>query len=202
MKTILTIETSTARGSVALVRGGNVLFNHEFTADRSHNSLIFSPLEAALRTADPELIVVGTGPGSYTGVRVGLAAAIGLALARNIPLIGWPSLLAFDAPAYCHVIGDARRGSYFLAEIEGGRLLTEPHLLSANELAARVKPPVFTFDDAPPLPGVQHAVPSALRLAQAAACLSSSEIESLSRKTPEPLYLRAPFTTTPKARGP
>ncbi|MGI8603764.1 MAG: tRNA (adenosine(37)-N6)-threonylcarbamoyltransferase complex dimerization subunit type 1 TsaB [Verrucomicrobiales bacterium] len=199
MNTILALETSTVRGSVALLRGPEVLFEREFVADRSHNSLLFEPLEAALATAIPSLIVVGTGPGSYSGVRVGLAAGIGLSLGKQIPLIGWPSLCAAEIPLRCQVVGDARRGAFFLAEMENGKLLAGPDLLSLEELNRRMKPPAFTFDEAPfPLSGAEKTIPSARLLARAVAQLTDAELSEASASIPEPIYLRAPFTTTPR----
>ena len=74
----LAIETSTTRGSIALTRDGEVLLEQSFASERSHNSQIFAPLGEALELAIPELIAVGTGPGSYTGARIGIAAGIGI----------------------------------------------------------------------------------------------------------------------------
>lgn len=201
MKAILAIETSTALGSVVLVRGGKVLFETSFRAERSHNSLIFEPLRMALQAGTPELIAVGTGPGSYSGVRVGLAAAVGLGLAKGVPIVGWPSLTAFATPARCQVVGDARRGAVFVAEVSNGRLTGGPVLMEMSELVATLSGPVFTFDAAFPLEGVSLVAPSALWLARRAAGLSEGEIAALAATTPEPVYLHAPFVTTPRPRA-
>ena len=69
---ILAIESSTSRGSLALWRDGRLVAVEEFQSERAHNSVLFGPLEAVLRQAEAlDLIVCGTGPGSYSGVRVG-----------------------------------------------------------------------------------------------------------------------------------
>jgi tRNA threonylcarbamoyladenosine biosynthesis protein TsaB len=199
-KSILAIETSTVRGSVVLARGEEVLFGAEFHADRSHNSMIFGPLRLALEAGKPELVVVGTGPGSYSGIRVGLAAAVGLGMATEVPVIGWPSLTAFDAPARFQVVGDARRGLVFAAEVSDGRIIEGPELMKLPELVVRLSDPAFTFDAHFPVEGVVCAAPSARWLARRAAALSESEINALAAATPEPVYLHEAFVTTPRPR--
>ena len=89
--------------------------------------------EAGLSTADLEAIAVGTGPGSFTGLRIGLAAARGLSLALGIPVAGVPTLaaLAAGSPGALPVI-DARRGEVFMlvggepAAVDPERLKLEP----------------------------------------------------------------------------
>ena len=198
-RTILALETSTAQGSVLLCRGADILFEHTFSADRSHNSQLFQPLAAALAIAKADLVVVGTGPGSYTGVRVSLAAALGLGLALPAPVIGLPSLAAFDAPDECQIVGDARRGSFFLATLRHGKLVGPPVVAPQEEIAARLHGPVFTFDSAPlPFGNPTPLQPRALVLARQAATLSEADISALAAVTPEPLYLRPPFITQPR----
>jgi tRNA threonylcarbamoyl adenosine modification protein YeaZ len=200
---ILALETSTARGSAALWRDGRLLDVEEFQSERAHNAVLFAPLGRLLaRAGDLEMIVTGTGPGSYTGVRVGIAAATGLALARRAPLIGLPSLLALthavglDRFAVC---GDARRGSWWWAEVESGRVTQPPVAGTAEESAARASlwsGQVFTMD--PAVPEWCHATvtfPRAELLAAAAAGLSESTVEALAAQPVEPLYLSAPFVT-------
>ena len=83
MSCILAIELSTRRGNIAVTRGGQLVFEQDFTSHRSHNSMLYAPLAAALETAGTDLtkIIIGTGPGSYTGVRISIAAAHGVAVA-------------------------------------------------------------------------------------------------------------------------
>src|SRR6188508_260420 len=76
---ILAVESSAPRGSLALWRDGRLVDVREFQSERAHNSVLFTPLDAVLRQAEAlTLIVCGTGPGSYSGVRIGIAAAIGV----------------------------------------------------------------------------------------------------------------------------
>ena len=196
---LLALETSTPHASLALWRDGEVVREWGFHSDRAHNSLIFAPLAEALELAQPDLIAVGTGPGSYAGVRVALAAALGVAMAKNIPLLGWPSLTAFDILCDGCVIGDARRGGFYIAQIAGTRLVGAPAIVDAEELARLTHGMmVWTFDDTPWVPEALPVKPSAAWLARRVAALQASERTALASISPEPIYLRAPFITAPR----
>ena len=202
METILAIETSTPRGSVARYEDGRPVEVIEFTSDRSHNSVIFEPLAAALKAGPPDLIVVGTGPGSYSGIRVGIAAGLGISLAYGVPLIGLPSLTAFGE-AYAleryAITGDARRGSWWYAEVESGQLVLPPIVEDEAATAARTAMypgQIFTLDTAsPPFCQAHPVQPRADVLACRAASLTVEAIARLAALETEPLYLRAPFIT-------
>ncbi len=209
MDTILAIETSTSRGSVARYEEGRPVEVIEFSSDRSHNSVIFGPLAAVLKAGPPDLIVVATGPGSYSGIRVGIAAGLGISLAQQVPLIGLSSLTAFGE-AYAleryAITGDARRGSWWYAEVESGQLVLPPVVEEASAIAARtamVPGQLFTLDPAsPPFCQAQPVRPRADVLACRAASLSQEAVARLSALETEPLYLRAPFiTVSRKAAG-
>ena len=203
---ILSLETSTARGSAALWRDGRLVDVQEFQSERAHNAVLFDPLATLLRQVqDLELIVTGTGPGSYTGVRVGIAAATGIALARGVPLIGLPSICALthtvglDRYAVC---GDARRGSWWWAVVENGRLSAPPVTGTAEDCTARAAAwtgHVFTADPvSPPWCAATPSFPRAEILAAAAAALSQSTVDRLAAVPVEPIYLSAPFITVSK----
>lgn len=211
---ILAIDTSTPRGSLAVLAGDEVRYEHHFSSDRSHNSQLFAPLCEALEACreDLSLIVVGTGPASYTGVRIGIAAAQGIAMSRGVQVIGLPSLLAADVepglPAFL-MCGDARRGSFFAAEIHAGtadaplRMFDAPELQALRQSSTTGSLPWFTFDTKSPLglPGVATVHPSAIRLASCAALLSDSKLATLSALPLEPVYLASAFVTQPKKPG-
>lgn len=203
---ILAIETSTSRGSVALVEEGDVRDMREFSSDRAHNSVIFEPLAAVLKDAPPlSLVVVGTGPGSYGGVRVGIAAALGVSLAQGVPLIGVPSICALVHGAgqerYA-VAGDARRGAWWYAEVVNGRLAAPPAVGDEAEislLTGRWVARLLTIDaDGPPFCQAVSSFPRADLLASRARALYPEEVERLAAVETEPLYLRAPFITKSK----
>lgn len=210
MPSCLAIETSTARGGVAVVRDGVVAFEGRFISERSHHAQIFAPLGDALKIcrADLRFIVVGTGPGSYTGARIGIAAAQGLGLSLNVPVVGLPSVLAPDAgelPREFVVCGDARRGTIFTARVRSGLLEGEIMLHDRDaftKLRARdAGVPWFSFDPEPPLEleGITLTSPSAARLALLASALTDESIWTLEEEPLEPHYLAAPFVT--KATG-
>lgn len=202
MDTILAIETSTHQGSIARFEEGRPAEFIQFTSGRSHNSVLFAPLEQALKGGPPDLIVVGTGPGSYSGIRVGIAAGLGLSLAYGIPLIGLPSLLALGetyALERYALAGDARRGSWWFAEVIGGELAAGPVVDDASASAARTAQwpgQLFTLDTAsPPFCQARPAQPRADVLACRAGVLTESTVARLAAQETEPLYLRAPFIT-------
>ena len=214
---ILAIETSTALGGVAVVRDGEVCFEKTFSSERSHNSQLFAPLREALAVAGDTLraVVVGTGPASYTGVRIGIAAAQGIAVSREVPVIGLPSVLAMDARGgdaarldHYHVCGDARRGAFFVMSVTRDRLETDLEMLDADGLRRRhgelhTAAPWFTFDARQPL-GLEHVIcisPSAAVLAIAAAKLTPAQLQELATKPLEPVYLSAPFVTMSRKGG-
>ena len=202
---ILAIETSTTRGSVALLRDNECVFTEEFTSERSHNSQIFAPLGEALELGTPDLIVAGTGPGSYTGARIGIAAGIGVSLSHDAKLIGLPSVIAADVvdpQGTYHLIGDARRGSFFYAEVTNRALVREPELIDGEALTALLEKEfhIITFDPTPPAQGIECSKPKAEILAGIAAKMADSEIDSLAALPVVPHYMSAPFVTTPKKK--
>ena len=114
----LAFDTSTARGAVAVLDGDRLIGEEFFARDG-----LFDAIER-LQPGNFELLVVGVGPGSFTGIRAGLATALGLALPRAVAI---RAVSSFDAlaltalpgrPAGCRqigVIGDARRGEIYSA---------------------------------------------------------------------------------------
>jgi tRNA threonylcarbamoyladenosine biosynthesis protein TsaB len=99
MKTILAIDTATSAGSAAVCRGTKLLSENYFNTGARHAERLTAAIDRALIDADlaleeVDLFAVTRGPGSFTGVRVGMAAAKGLALALNKPLVGISSLQA------------------------------------------------------------------------------------------------------------
>src|SRR5205809_6476708 len=125
---ILAFDTATDVATSALVSDGEVLGERT-----SHAVTVLEDVDALLRqagahTREHDGIAVGIGPGSFTGVRVGLATARGLALALGIPVAGVSTLdaLAAGAPGALPVV-DARRQEVFV-------LQEEPRVLAPGEL--------------------------------------------------------------------
>lgn len=201
MKT-LALEMSTGQGSIALRSDGAPLFDCTFAADRKHSGAFFENVQLCLqRHGPPQEIVVGIGPGSYAGVRIAIAAALGIRSAIGARLVGIPSISALDVEAsdYC-VVGDARRQSFFFAKVANGQLVEGPILESETELGARLNRmivSIYSSEQLAQFSQVKLAYPSAGRLAEIAANRRReiADVESL-----EPIYLRAPHITTPKSK--
>ncbi|HZY67912.1 MAG TPA: tRNA (adenosine(37)-N6)-threonylcarbamoyltransferase complex dimerization subunit type 1 TsaB, partial [Devosia sp.] len=94
--------------------------------------------------ADLSRIAVTTGPGSFTGLRIGLSAARGLGLALNLPVLGIPSLLALSLLTDCDpvaVLLDAKRGEAYFQTFSGPGIPIRPAALLPIEEARALVPP-------------------------------------------------------------
>jgi tRNA threonylcarbamoyladenosine biosynthesis protein TsaB len=206
---VLAIECSTRAGSIAVHGEEGLLFIHRFDCVRGQSSGLFEALQRALEVPGISLLVVGLGPGSYAGVRVALSAASGIALVRNLPLRGAVSLAALPVKETTYrVAGDARRESFHHALVEAGRCIEGPELLDAAQLSEK-RTSAIPFYATSPLPGQEAEVllPDAARLAENVYLGKTPLIpedtgpeESPQRPPLEPLYLRDPYITLPKAR--
>lgn len=138
MAVILSIETATVAGSVAIHRDGNLVGLQQYNIEKSHSSLVqvlISQLleNTGIRREEIEAIAVSAGPGSYTGLRIGVSSAKGLCYALNIPLI---SINTLESMAYqvnqnnsetyllCPMI-DARRLEVYCLLVDCGQNIIE-----------------------------------------------------------------------------
>ena len=96
---ILVIETATPACSVALVDGETLIDERHEIVGRGHAEKLVPMIEALLHGRRPDGIWVDCGPGSFTGVRVGLAAAQGLRIGWGVPLAGYSSMAAIASAA-------------------------------------------------------------------------------------------------------
>lgn len=212
----MAIESSATRASVALGRAGRVVFAAEADAGNRQSQVLIGPLREALtRAADGriELVIVGTGPGSYNGARVGIAMGQGVALVHGCPAVGVCSLEALApvrAGDRCLALGDARRGSFFSLEIHDGGLSGAPHLMAFAEFQSVAKAGIsegailLTLEDPRRLKlpedvtrHVRHVAPDASLLLAAWRSKAEDEQGRLLSLPPEPFYLRAPHITKP-----
>lgn len=196
---ILALEMSTARGSVALVFAGAIVFEAAFANDRKHSGDFFARLDTCIAEfGAPDRIVVGLGPGSYAGSRIAIAAANGLQAATAADLLGRPSICALATDALEYVaIGDARRQSFYFAHVRHHTAVEGPLLLSETDLRERLAStelPVLSSERLPAFPQASVAYPSAALLVQCAAELGGASDLPL-----EPIYLRDPHITQPRA---
>lgn len=208
---ILALETSTRHASMAVCDpvSGQVVAEAAFITDRAHNAAIFEPLSGLVNDHRDSLrgLVVGLGPGSYGGVRVGLAVANGLSVAMDLPVAGRSSLEAWEVEENPYVvIGDARRDSFFLAVVRDRILQGEPELVGEPDLPSRIAPflekgwKIHSSD-----PKALEIIPETLLSFPTARLLVSGfgeeDLVACASTSLEPHYLRAPYITTPKARG-
>lgn len=96
---ILAIETATAACSAALIRGDRLIDERHEIVGRGHAERLMPMIAELLDGRRPTQLLVDCGPGSFTGVRVGLAAAQGLAIGWRVPLAGFSSLALIAAAA-------------------------------------------------------------------------------------------------------
>ena len=116
----LAFDTATSAATAALVRDGKVLGERVSRAVRVLDDADDLLRENGLERAELTRIVVGTGPGSFTGLRLGLATARGLALALELPVAGVSTLhaLAAGAPGALPVVDGGRREVFTLVDGE------------------------------------------------------------------------------------
>jgi tRNA threonylcarbamoyladenosine biosynthesis protein TsaB len=148
MTKLLAIDTAGPRLQLALLADEQVETLVEDMA-QGQAERIFPAIEELLQRAgttyqDLDRVAVTTGPGSFTGLRIGLSAARGLGLALNRPVVGVPTLFALSLDTGCDVAAvllDARRGeSYFQLFSGPGIPVGEPALLTSGEAHDRVPP--------------------------------------------------------------
>lgn len=168
MSISLVIDTSTSRTIVGLVKDEQIVWQGFHDGATNHGSAVaLLAKQALLAGVNPDRVVVGMGPGPFTGLRVGISFARAFAAARNLEVIGICSLdaIVVDQSAYTVAI-DARRKEIYWARYQDG---------------VRVEGPAVDF----PADVVDYVIdfyPDVLRLVQ----LSQSQNVS------EPFYLRRP----------
>ena len=215
MPNILAIETSIPAASIALKLGDQPPLKKKFESHRQQNQLLFSPLQQLLENMPNgdalDLIIVGTGPGSYSGSRISIAAAQGIAAAHDCPVVGQSSFLAVNKKIInhdCIAVGNARRGSFFIAEIPIRELPMEPVLMETEEFHQKLTAtscPIYTlepnmkFPDGSPI-SLEH--PTATNHISSWLRLSANARRKLLNMPPSPTYLRAPFITKAKPGHP
>ena len=144
----LAIDTAAPRLQLALLRADGTCDVSVDDLATGHAELLFPRLDALLSRnglayADLARVVTTTGPGSFTGLRIGISAARGLGLARSVPVVGVPSLLALSlgTGGPSTVLLDARRGeAYFQAFSGPGRPVTDAALMPMEAARAAIVP--------------------------------------------------------------
>lgn len=191
---LLAIETSVANASLCLADEKDILFSVSWQAERNHDAHLFPALQQALDClpagAALDYVLVGAGPGSYGGVRVALAAGVGIATVTGAKLVAvesWAQLAEGDA---C-IVADARRGGWTVRRADGTIEVLIPAQL------AELNAPIFSVE----APGVIEAAqkegltPTANGLVQTWLNMTAEERTAAAAKPAEPIYVRPPHIT-------
>ena len=132
---VLGVDTSTMTGSVALIDGERLLGEITLNIKETHESRLMRTIDllfnnTKMTPAEVDLYTIGVGPGSFTGLRIGIATVKALAQSSDKPLVGVSSLLALaynflNAESFLCPLLDARKGEVYSAlfRFEGLRLI-------------------------------------------------------------------------------
>jgi tRNA threonylcarbamoyladenosine biosynthesis protein TsaB len=158
---VLGIETSTTQGGVAIINGDRLLCECVLNVEITHSERLLPAIDRALADARISLeslggIAAAIGPGSFTGLRIGLSTVKGLAYATGVPVVGVPTLeaLAWNLPAarwqVCAVL-DARKQEVYAAlfrhEPEGLVRVMEDTALTPEALCGLIRKPTLFVGD-------------------------------------------------------
>ncbi|MEU6364747.1 tRNA (adenosine(37)-N6)-threonylcarbamoyltransferase complex dimerization subunit type 1 TsaB [Streptomyces sp. NPDC046931] len=207
---LLALDTATPAVTVALHDGTSVIASSSQVDARRHGELLLPAVDRVLAEADTRLdavtgIVVGVGPGPYTGLRVGLMTADTFGLALGVPVHGVCSLdglaYASDLEVPFVVATDARRKEVYWARYDNARTrATEPAVDRPAEIAEQVAglPAVgagaLLYPDTFPQAHEPEHVSAAALASLAAEKLAAGE----ELAPPRPLYLRRPDAQVPR----
>lgn len=165
MSKVLAIDTSTSRSCVAIIEGTSILYSSFRDGATAHGPSLPALVQEALAVSDVDEVVVGMGPGPFTGLRVGIAFAHSFALARGIAVRGVCSLDAIAAQVDDKdfiITVDARRKEVywarytdgvrvgeaavnFPADVAGAKIYAElfPDMVSLANLPGDVTEPIY-----------------------------------------------------------
>jgi len=212
---VLGLDTALAACSVAVTRDGEVLASVSEPMLRGHQERLAPLVEEVMAAAGLpfsalDRVGVTVGPGSFTGLRVGLAFAKGLGLAVSRPCVGVGSLeaLAASAPGagLTAAVIDAKRGQVYLQAFEAGAPVMAPDALPVETAAARLAElwkggPLRLIGPGAAL--LAEAAPGGEMILRAAPAPEAICALASKRSTPaRPLYLRAPDAKLPGGRDP
>lgn len=195
---ILAIETSVPHASLCLQTGDKVIFCAEWDAERNHDSHLFPALRNALDALNNQkldYVLVGAGPGSYGGVRVALAAGVGIATVTGAKLVAVESWAQLAEPGCC-VVADARRGGWTVRHPDAHIEVLSPEALQALPC------PVISTEPPGKLSHLnlkalvkENAQPCAQGLVQTWTFMSDEQRREAEEKPAEPIYVRPPHIT-------
>lgn len=154
MSVLLAIDTAAPRLALAILRDGDHVDTLIEDMATGQAERLFPALDDLLGRSgvtykDLTRVAVTTGPGSFTGLRIGLSAARGLGLALNVPVLGIPSLFALSLTSQCDpvaVLLDAKRGEAYFQTFSGpGIPIRDAALLPMDEAHKLIPPGAATL---------------------------------------------------------
>ena len=156
MNNFLAIDTPSRHLTVYAQKGDKSVLRYLPDCAMQHSVVLMDEIDKALNEInltpqECDFFAAVTGPGSFTGIRIGIATVKGFALAANKPL---KSITAFDLIAYnvnskkSHVIIDAAHAHYYVCGYEDGKISKDACYLSEEEVAA-LPAPLYGFEDLP-----------------------------------------------------
>ena len=145
----LAIDTTANTATAALVRDGRVLSLYTVNGLLTHSETMLPMIEnmlekSALTLDDVDMFAVSEGPGSFTGVRIGVSLIKGLAFSKNKPCVGVSTLEALahnldGFTGYTVPVMDARRSQVYTAVFKNGKRITEDMLIPLSELKEKLE---------------------------------------------------------------
>ncbi len=156
----LALDTSQQSGSVALEKNGTLIYQCYFNVDITHSETLMPQVDAALKCCgfspeDLHGVITTIGPGSFTGLRIGLATAKGIAFGRKIPLLTYSTLETIATNCYTSklpilVCLDAKMKELYAALYSPIlEPILEPCVIDAESLAAKIDKKVLLVGNAP-----------------------------------------------------
>lgn len=198
MALLLSFDTSGPYCAVAVLRGETVLAHRSEDMAKGQAERLMPLIEEAMDEAGHSLrdltaIAVGTGPGNFTGIRLSVAAARGLAMSLEVPAIGVTTLeaLAHDGPRPMLALVDARRGAVYAQQFDG-QASDQPRLVDDPGTLPGSMPRFGTGGDA--LPPAQ---PLAIAIGRVAQCRVGQP-----HARPAPVYIRPADAAPPRDQAP